>query len=612
MGFSKAQKEAVIHKDGPMMVLAGPGSGKTLVITKRIEYLIKKYKVRPEEILVITFTKAAAAEMRERFYRLMGENTEPVTFGTFHGIFYGILKWAYRLNASNILSEEEKFRLLKEIINHMDQEFEVDDENDFLNGISGEISDIKNNQIDLSEFISNQCPPEIFRTIYSEYEKERSRAKKLDFDDMLVKCYELFKNHPDILKKWQERYSYILIDEFQDINKVQYDVIRMLAAPKNNLFIVGDDDQSIYKFRGARPEIMLGFMKDYEKARKILLDVNYRSTKAVVNGAKRVIEKNKKRYPKNIVTINEQGKDIHIQELENPIDESRYVIKEINNIVKEKVPLSQIAVLFRTNLEPRALVETFMEYNVPFQLKEHLPNIYEHFIAKNICAYLRMATGKRERKDFLEVMNRPIRYISRSSVVKSEIDFEDLKKFYCDKEWMLDRIDQFELDLRILKPCTPYAAIQYIRKRIGYDDFLRDYAYTRKIKEEDLFEILNEIQERAKEYKTIEEWFAHIENYTEELYKKARQNAYNPDAVSLLTMHGAKGLEYHTVFVIAANEDVCPYKKAEIIEDLEEERRMFYVAMTRAKKQLIISYVKERNGKKMLPSRFVKDLLSGS
>ena len=612
MGFSNAQKEAVIHKDGPMMVLAGPGSGKTLVITKRIEYLIKKYKVRPEEILVITFTKAAAAEMRERFYRLMGENTEPVTFGTFHGIFYGILKWAYRLNASNILSEEEKFRLLKEIVNHIDQEFEIDDENDFLNGISGEISDIKNNQINPSEFISNQCPQNIFQIIYSEYERERNRIKKLDFDDMLVKCYELFVTRPDILKKWQERYSYILIDEFQDINQVQYDVIRMLASPKNNLFIVGDDDQSIYKFRGARPEIMLGFMQDYKNAKKILLDINYRSTKAVVNGAKKVIEKNRKRYPKNIITVNEQGKDIHIQELENPIDESRYVIKEINKIVKDGVPLSQIAVLFRTNLEPRALVESFMEYNVPFQLKERLPNIYEHFIARNICAYLRLSIGKRERKDFLEVMNRPIRYISRSSVVKSEIDFEDLRKFYCDKEWMLDRIDQFELDLRILKPCTPYAAIQYIRKRIGYDDFLRDYAYTRKIKEEDLFEILNEIQTRAKEYKTIEEWFAHIENYTEELYKKAKQNAYNPDAVSLLTMHGAKGLEYHTVFVIAANEDVCPYKKAEVIEDLEEERRMFYVSMTRAKKQLIISYVKERNGKKMLPSRFVKDLLSES
>ena len=610
MGFSKAQTDAITHKDGPMMVLAGPGSGKTLVITKRIEYLIQNYKVRPEEILVITFTKAAAAEMRERFYRLMGKNTGPVTFGTFHGIFYGILKWAYRLNASNILSDEEKYRLLKEIISHTDGEFEVDDENEFINGISVEISDIKNNQIELEQFFSNQCPPEVFRSIYKEYENKRNRIKKLDFDDMLVKCHELFVKRPDILKKWQGRYSYILIDEFQDINKVQYDVIRMLAHPQDNLFIVGDDDQSIYKFRGARPEIMLGFMKDYKKAKQILLDINYRSTKAIINGAKKVIEKNTKRYPKNIVTVNEQGKSIHIHELQNPIDESQYIVKQVKKTVEKGIPLSQIAVLFRTNLEPRALVESFMEYNIPFQLKEHIPNLYDHFIGRNICAYLRMATGKRERKDFLEVMNRPIRYISRGSVEKQEVDFEDLRKFYCDKEWMLDRIDQMELDLRILKPLTPYAAIQYIRKKIGYDDFLRDYAYTRKIKEEDLFEILDEIQSRAKEYKTIEDWFAHIEIYTEELQKKAKQNEYNPNAVSFLTMHGAKGLEYHTVFIIAANEDVCPYKKAEIIEDLEEERRMFYVAMTRAKKQLVITYVKERNGKRMMPSRFIKDLLA--
>ena len=220
-----------------------------------------------------------------------------------------------------------------------------------------------------------------------------------------------------------------------------------------------------------------------------------------------------------------------------------------------------------------------------------------------------MAIGSKERKDFLEVMNRPNRYISRSAVESGEVSFENLRKFYCDKDWMLDRIDQLDVDLRIMKNMTPYAAIQYIRKKIGYDDFLRDYALTHKIKKEDLMEVLHEIQERAKEYKTIEEWFAHIEQYTQELAKKAKRNQYNPNAISLLTMHSAKGLEFTSVFILAANEDVCPYKKAEVVEDMEEERRMFYVAMTRAKKRLVISYVKERNGKPMFPSRFVNDLL---
>ena len=247
---------------------------------------------------------------------------------------------------------------------------------------------------------------------------------------MLVLCYDLFVKRPDILKKWQERYAYILIDEFQDINRIQYDVIRMLAAPQNNLFIVGDDDQSIYKFRGAKPEIMLGFKKDYENVKEILLDVNYRSTKNVVYGAQKVIRKNRNRYDKKIITLNEQGENVHIQETRNTVEESRYVLGRITEELKKGVPPSEIAVLYRTAMEPRALVETLMEYNVPFQMKEHLPNLYEHFIGKNLCAYLRMAIGKRERKDFLEVMNRPIRYISRSAVETGEVSFESLRKFY--------------------------------------------------------------------------------------------------------------------------------------------------------------------------------------
>lgn len=609
MGFNKAQKEAITQKDGPIMVLAGPGSGKTLVITRRIEYLIQQHKVKPEEILVVTFTKAATAEMRERFLRLMEGKHLPVTFGTFHGIYYGILKWAYSLKAENILSEEEKAAMIKEAAESVEEELDIDDEKEFLSGISAEIGSIKNNRIDPNSFESNQCPNHVFRQIYTEYETIRNRKRKLDFDDMLVLCYDLFVKRPDILKKWQERYAYILIDEFQDINQVQYDVIRMLAAPQNNLFIVGDDDQSIYKFRGAKPEIMLGFKKDYENVKEILLDVNYRSTKNVVYGAQKVIRKNRNRYDKKIITLNEQGENVHIQETRNTVEESRYVLGRITEELKKGVPPSEIAVLYRTAMEPRALVETLMEYNVPFQMKEHLPNLYEHFIGKNLCAYLRMAIGKRERKDFLEVMNRPIRYISRSAVETGEVSFESLRKFYCDKEWMLDRIDQLDVDLRVMKNLTPYAAIQYIRKKIGYDDFLRDYALTHKIKTEDLFEVLNEIQERAKEYKTLEDWFEHISQYRQELERKAKSDKYNPDAISLLTMHSAKGLEFHSVFIIEANEDVCPYRKAEIVEDMEEERRMFYVAMTRAKKKLVISYVKERNGKPMFPSRFVNELL---
>ena len=608
MSLNPSQVQAVVHKDGPCMVLAGPGSGKTLTITKRIEYLIGKHHVSPEEILVITFTKAASIEMKERFVRLCGQKAGPVTFGTFHGIYYGILKWAYRMNASNILSEEQKYQLLKQVIGRM--EIDIDDEKDFLQGIAGEIGNIKNNQIPLAEYESLNCSEEVFREIFEQYEKERKRLKKIDFDDMLVLVYELFKKRPDILSMWQRKFRYILIDEFQDINQVQYDVIRMLAAPENNLFIVGDDDQSIYRFRGARPDIMLGFKKDYPDTKEILLDVNYRSTKAIVNGAARVIRHNVNRYPKQIITTNEQGETVHIQEVRHPIEESKYVVSQIQEAKKRGIPSSEIAVLFRTNVEARALAETFMEYNMPFRMKECMPNLYEHFIAQDLITYLKMALGDRSRKSFLAIMNRPNRYIGRDSVEGTTISFESLRKFYCDKDWMLDRIDQLEVDFRILKNMAPYGAIQYIRKHIGYDEFLKEYAAFRKINMEDLKEVLREIEERAKAFRTIEEWFTHIEEYSEELKRQSQQKETDPEAITFMTMHGSKGLEFDLVFIIGANETITPYKKAETKEEVEEERRMFYVAMTRARKKLIISYTKERNGKSMAQSRFVGELLT--
>lgn len=606
MGFNEAQTKAICHKNGPAMVLAGPGSGKTLVITRRVEYLIKKYGVRPEQILVITFTKAAAKEMRERFARITKDDRFPVTFGTFHGIYYGILKWTYRMNASNIFSEEEKMMLLREVIAGM--ELEIEDEKEFLQGIASEIGQIKNNRLSLEEYESSNCSDQMFRQIYEEYERRRKLLKKIDFDDMLVLCYELFQKRPDILQMWQKKFQYILIDEFQDINQVQYDVIRMLALPENNLFIVGDDDQSIYRFRGARPEIMLGFSKDYPNAKSIILDVNYRSTKAVVSAARRVIERNKNRYQKEIITVNEQGDNVHIQEVRHPVEESHYVREQIAKAVAAGTEPSQIAVLYRTNTEPRALVETFMEYHIPFQMKEHLPNLYEHFIGRDFQAYMRMALGGRDRGDFLMIMNRPNRYIGRDSVDRGEISFENLRKYYMEKDWMVDRIDQLEVDLKVISRMTPYAAIQYIRKSVGYDLFLNEYAIKRKMKLEDLQELIREMEERAKEFKTIEEWFAHIEKYTEELRLQAVTRTENRNAVSLMTFHAAKGLEYDTVFIIGANEDVTPYKKAELPEEMEEERRMFYVAMTRAKKHLTISYVREKNGKAMEQSRFLGEL----
>lgn len=607
MGFNESQAQAIQHTDGPCLVLAGPGSGKTLTIVNRVKYLIEKQKVRPEEILVVTFTRFAAAEMKSRLCLVMGKRDLPVTVGTFHGIYYGILKWAYRMNQENILSETEKYQILRGVINK--ERMEIFDEEDFIQDIVAEIGKVKNNRIPLEEFVSEKCSADAFRNIYRNYERHRKELKKIDFDDMLVLCYELFRSRPDVLAQWQKKFRYVLIDEFQDINRIQYDVIRMLAQPENNLFVVGDDDQAIYGFRGADSELMLGFGKDFPDAKQILLGMNYRSTANIVQNSLKLIENNVERYSKKLEANREGGSCLHIQEVKDPVEEAEYVLEEIQKCKENGIKEEEIAILFRVHTDARAVVEAMVERKIPFQMKEHLPNIYEHFIAKDIMAYFRLATGKRRRQDFLQVMNRPKRYLGRDSVSGSQVSFEDMRKFYCDKDWMIDRIDQFEWDVKMLMKMAPYAAIQYIRKRIGYDDFLKEYAFTHQINRSDLNEVLAEIEEAAKAFSSVEEWFAHVEEYTETLKVKEKERNRPRPGVRLMTIHASKGLEFKQVFLIAANEGRIPYQKAKTDKEIEEERRLFYVAMTRAKDFLKICYVKIKNGKEVTPSRFVDELL---
>lgn len=610
MSLNHAQTEAVAHNKGPCMVLAGPGSGKTLTIAKRIEYLIMKHKVRPEEILVITFTKYAAWEMKNRTRSICGPSSYAVTFGTFHGIYYGILKWAYRLNQSNLLSDEEKYRILREILPGIDwdQEPEADEEKDYLQELAIEIGNVKNNCMDIEEYEPVKYTTEKFRKLYRTYEETKKKYRKIDFEDMLIQCRDLFMKRPDILKKWQEKFQYILVDEFQDVNQAQYDVVRMLAAPQDNLFVVGDDDQSVYGFRGAKPGIMMEFMKDYPKARQILLDVNYRSSGYIVKGALRVIGNNKIRFEKKIEAFREPDETVHVQEVKDPVQEAEYVLERIREYREKGVSYTEMAVLYRTNVDARAMSELMTEYQIPFVMKEHLNNIYEHFIALDMISYLRLSQGEYDRKYFLQIANRPNRYLTRESMKTGNVSYESLRRYYRDKDWMVDRIDQLEWDMKMICDKTPYAAIQYIRKRMGYDEFLKEYAAYRKISSEDLFAVLEEIWQNSKGYGTIKEWFEHIESYGKMLKEQNKKNG-EKEGVNLMTMHAAKGLEFDTVFVIEANEGSCPYKKATANEEIEEERRLFYVAMTRAKRKLVISYVKEKNGKDLLPSRFVSELL---
>lgn len=610
MSFNHSQEEAIRHFKGPALVLAGPGSGKTTVITHRTKQLIESYHVEPEHILVITFTRAAALEMKERFMNLMDGKRTAVTFGTFHSVFFRILKYAYHYRAENIAREEERQNFIREIIQNL--HLEIEDENEFVNDILSEISVIKNDRIALEHYYPKNCSEQIFKAIYEQYEWRMQKENRIDFDDMLLLTYELLAARLDILKLWQEKYSFILIDEFQDINKVQYDIIRMLAAPRNNLFIVGDDDQSIYRFRGARPEIMLGFEKDYPDARRILLNINYRCSKSIVSAAGQLIMNNKTRFQKQIRAFHSAGPSIYIRQCQSVQEETTAILEQIHDYEEHGIKYSDMAVLVRTNIGARAIVEKMIEANLPFQMRDQIPNLFEHWIARDLLTYMEIATGDDSRAAFLKIINRPKRYIHREALSEQRVTMNLLRGYYREKDWMLDRIDRMEYELKMLRMMTPYAAINFIRKGIDYESFVKEYAQYRRMKPEELMEVLDALQESANNYKTLREWKQHISDYTKELKEKISDQQTQKDGVQISTMHSAKGLEYEAVFLPDVNESIVPHTKAVLDADLEEERRLFYVAMTRAKNYLHIYSLKERYNKPLLPSRYLEELLGQS
>lgn len=613
MECNKEQKEAIMHRDGPAMVLAGPGAGKTYVITNRVKALIDEYGVKPEQILVVTFSKAAAVEMKERFEMLTGGRRLPVRFGTFHSVFFQILRLAYHYEVKDIATPALKYRFLEETFNETG--YEVDDKKEFLSDIEKEISRVKGEGIEIDCYFSSACSAEIFQKMYRGYQEKLQRHRCLDFDDMVVYTYQLLKEREDIRRRWQAQFRYLLIDEFQDINRLQYETVCMLAEPENNLFIVGDDDQSIYGFRGAKPGIMLSFPKRFPDTKQIVLGVNYRCSDEIMKAAERLIGKNNERYEKHIVANKGKEQPVHMKKCENLPDEAEKIVAQIQLYQKEGIDYQEMAVLFRTNMQMRLLAGKLMEHGIPFTMRENLPNLFDTWMAKDIMCYLQLALGNRSREKFLKIANRPVRYLSRTAFTEPEVSFDKLRAYYAVKnqDWMEERIWNFEYDLKNLAALSPYAAIHFIRKGIGYDEFLKIYADERNVNADDWFDVLDEMQEMARDKKSIAEFLSFVENYGDTLeemrQEQKKQQVKEEPGVSLMTMHASKGLEFPVVFVPTLNEDIVPYRKAVQEGNLEEERRMLYVAMTRAKTYLHLSFVKERFHKEAEPSPFLYEIL---
>ncbi len=607
--LSQDQLRAVSHMNGPAMVLAGPGSGKTMVITNRIKNLIER-GIRPEEILVITFTRAAAQEMGERFMTLCSPQNYRVSFGTFHAVFFQILRNAYGYSGESILREDERIRIVLDIAREL--KLEAADPREWAVDMLSEISRVKSEQIPVEYYYAVSAPEEEFRKIFRMYRERQEHLRKIDFDDMCVYTADLFHSRRDILRSWQDRFRYILIDEFQDINLLQYKIIRQLALPENNLFIVGDDDQSIYRFRGSRPEIMLGFPEDYPGACVIELRENYRSTSSIVNASLAVISENRKRYRKELHSANDISAPIEVMECADMETQLLYLVKSIRKSLSEGIGLSEIAVLMRTNLQGRAPARKLAEFQIPCRVKETVPLLWDHWIAQDLISYMTLAEAdEMERGHFLRVCNRPNRYILRDSAYAKTISFSGLRAYYKDRPWMEENLSGFESGLNMIRNMKPYAAINYIRKGLQYDSFLEEYAAKRQMEPGELLSLADEIQDSSRQCRDKKEWLDKIERMKtmEKELRKAGQDG--KDCVTIATLHGSKGLEFTEVFLIDVNEGFIPYRKASLEAEIEEERRLFYVGMTRAKRKLHLFYVRQRYNRKMEPSRFLNALSRG-
>ena len=609
MPYNKDQLKAIQHKDGPCLVLAGPGSGKTAVISGRARYLTETLKVPPENILVVTFTNAAANEMRNRYLQQAEEDKTAITFGTFHAVFYTILK-QHLPKKPEVISEGESIRLLSDVFREHFREFQMDQE--LITGLLSEISSARNRGL-----YGNGYEPKEKRVDFEKaaalFEEKKRRAGKIDFEDMLLMTRELLRTDPEALKTWRKKYRYIMVDEFQDINPVQYEIIRLLAEPENNLFIVGDDDQSVYAFRGAEPSIMLDFPKDYRDCEIVSLSVNYRSSEEIVQRSQKLIRHNKNRYKKKMVP--EKGSLYPVEKMKftTESDECRYLAEAIEKEAKEGIPLHEIAVLTRTNAGMTPVVTALTEARIPFYSRDKVQNIYRHFIMKPVFGMINWAEGNRTRENFLKFMNCPNRYIRREDLRTPLVSLDQMRQMYAesrDRQYMEEKIEYLSYQLSLLQKLSiPYAMINFIRKFMEYDAYARTQAEERRIPEASLLSVLDEVQETAKAFKTVPEWYQHITDVTYDLEALSqRAPDMKKDHVMLSTFHSAKGLEYRSVYIPDVNESVIPHEKALSEEALEEERRMFYVAVTRASERLHLLSVEERYGKRVALSRYLKEM----
>lgn len=594
ISLDKYQKEAVYIKEKNVLVVAAPGSGKTTVIINRVNYLVNELKVRLGNIIIITFTRAAADNMRNRYKNVFNKEIAPF-FGTFHGLFYKILlREGFNIS---IIDGGISHRIIKAVLSKYSDEVSEDKIKEALNNISFFKTSLKS----IEEFKTNMAK-DIFIECLQKYEEYKSKNGLWDFDDLSIKVINLLRDNPSILLKYRELFKYILVDEFQDCDELQIQFLKMINE-ENSLFAVGDEDQCIYSFRGSKPEYMVKFDEIFTKGKKIYLSINYRSNENIVEVSKDVIKNNNSRNDK---VINSHKDSIGIIKFTTPYDEKSQG-DEIASIIEKSIDnLSDNAVLYRTNMEARSMIDTFTRRRIPFVLLDKGYNFFDHFICKDILSYLKLSINIKDKESFLSIINKPFRYVSKSNLEYIRNSFEDKSPFdiLIDKKdtppYQAKKLDELRRDILYLNKLSLSGAIQYIISGLNYIDYLKEYGERYNQSVEELEDILEEFKSAAEGLKTIIELLGHVERVKE----KIEESKEVKEGVILSTIHGVKGMEFKNVFIINATEETIPHKSS-MDENIEEERRLFYVAITRAINNLYIFSPKTQRGRFKDVSRFV-------
>lgn len=612
VGFNSSQSKAILFGAGPMLVIAGPGSGKTLVITHRIKNLIFEKKVKPENILVVTFTKAAAIEMQYRFCALTSDYNRslPVNFGTCHAIFFQIIREATSLNAGSILKESEKREILEEILASQEKKenFILEPSLETIQRLLSDFSKIKNTGVSPEEYEISYCENEEFSFLFYAYKKECFRRQRLDFDDMQSECLELLKSNKKLLEKYQKAFSYILVDEFQDINPVQYEIIKLLSATDNNIFVVGDDDQSIYGFRGANPMIMAHF-SDYYNCTKIMLSCNYRSVKSVINVSNSLINCNANRFGKEIYTTNERGNNVVTIGCDGVEEEAAAILERVTSFLNNSKD-GKMAILYRTNNKAGYIALLLKLNNIDYIMREKAQNPFDSIVFQDFIHYIRLSENPDSYKinDLIPVINKPLRYINTNIINGSEITYIQLVNLYSNKQYLKDILRKFKYNLLMLSKMDLFSSFRYFTKVIGYEDYINSKYDNDDSKRSEMLEICNELEIRLKMFHSINELYDYIENEKNDNFK---ENVNRESArIQIMTYHASKGLEFDSVIIPDLNEGSVPNKRASSQEAIEEERRMLYVAFTRAKNNLILLYLNKSKGNDVMKSRFLIPILN--